>query len=509
MKFTSEMKTVFDRLFNQIPEIDDSNEKQQDGWVEFKFRESIDPNVFKEHFEGLRATDSSLVGNRLIISKAGVSRFNNHIKIHFALLEREIYYKKYALVLNQLFNQQITEISYAANSAISIILSEEIDTKAFEETFGLTEADIDISGNEIILYPDAVEHFNKTIDSLFSKFAAVQKPQPQSTSIVELESKHENFPIQLDKPLEECQSAFAEKLSRMNVQGLLPLRFDSLEFKAMLNRSPNPIVWWQMATDSLGILMGWYKNLLKRTQNVFTPIRKRDVFMAYLKSSILRQHEGMLLREGMPVNLNASAIHFLLGLSSRMTKNNLTVVPYTYPNSQETPAKGMEWTTHFFGNPFVKEDKVKLRQLNAIREVVKGILYYQDGHWNFLDKSFIGILSSMNVLELSLISSRLRVQGFSYSDASSRAINNFSLQLFSHPEGPLYYAYRSSGWDPDAAFSFFTASCERLGDKSVAYHAFFKDPMFDKKLLKNILEFSGLLPQMSSEESDVSMHFVP
>lgn len=93
-----EMHAVCNSLFNQVPsEIDDSNEVYSH--VRFRFKKAIDPILFSKHFSGLNKLDYSLVDDSLVITKEGISRFNDIIKSHFQILEMELNHKKYEWVI--------------------------------------------------------------------------------------------------------------------------------------------------------------------------------------------------------------------------------------------------------------------------------------------------------------------------------------------------------------------------------------------------------------------------
>ena len=81
--------------------------------------------------------------------------------------------------------------------------------------------------------------------------------------------------------------------------------------------------------------------------------------------------------------------------------------------------------------------------MNIIRSHAQDFIQCTNGIWKFVDDSFIEILRSINIVELTTINSQLRLT-MEMREARVASVKEFVDVLFARPEGPHYLT--SSEW---------------------------------------------------------------
>jgi hypothetical protein len=256
------------------------------------------------------------------------------------------------------------------------------------------------------------------------------------------------MPIDLKRATAECKDEFALKIAQL-IEQFPKLNFAQFEYKIQqICSGPKANLWWQMATQSLEVLLGCINQVSQRAE--YIEINARDIFMAYLKTSILYR-EKTLPSDGNFVastNLHISSTVFLAGLADIMTRTKILSVQYPFP-SKEIP-QNMEWAARFFDCPSPSQEDKKLTTLQKIHVLIQDILFYQDGHWRFVDEKFKGYLDSIQVEMIHHLVYEER-KGLSRTQAQSSACKKFATALFTHSEGHMFYYNRPISKDTDAS----------------------------------------------------------
>lgn len=244
----------------------------------------------------------------------------------------------------------------------------------------------------------------------------------------------------------ENQKIFLDTLSEIDSKKLSISRINIDPLQEKLKYKNNPIL-WRMATRGLPIIVDWYYRAapsIKDGDNFgLFSISMREMFLAYLKDSIISQ-ELSLIRDAMaselqgkkamavPANLKTTMLNFLINLADQMVTNKVKIVIV----NQGKDVKEQSWSNRFFANP---SDEKARNFLNLIRNLLTGyFLINENGNWKFLDNYFIKALDSINIVELTKIRSEKRLSMDSKL-ATSASFAEFSEKLFIHPVGPLFY----------------------------------------------------------------------